>query len=402
MAGQVVNKKAMKEVLEDMEESRTGMDIIENSVTGRTAIKAMNHDAKDVFGMSSEQIDQLNKTLDTKAGMEKVEEARRKGGDESKMGDTLVAAFAAFIPGLLGAALEGTEGAAAGLQGTLQGAQAGLEISKGLQEIGQIGVPESQITDLSKQTLVEKKTGDIVRYENGEFFLGNTGKKLNADQVQNIQVFRERGIGDRFNERQALSEERFKFAKTVEGERIRQFEVTRGQKINAARAKIADMWNKDPFVKASKDAVIGADRVISILDAKSKLAPAVVTRILARTIGRESGVMTDRDVAAFRGSSAWTDQASQLFQGAVSGTLTDENVRVMKKLVKVSAAIDAEVLRKEKEKFKTQAKSFRPDITDEILDGLLVTGLEKKSQRKVKPRSEREELEALRKKRRGN
>lgn len=107
--------------------------------------------------------------------------------------------------------------------------------------------------------------------------------------------------------------------------------------------KVVKEFNNDPVMRDSKKAIIAADKARSIIKDGGKMAPSVMGRLLARMAG-EVGVMTDQDVASFRGSSQWSDSLERFFQKGISGTLTDTDKKEMLNMVDRMSAIEKQAV----------------------------------------------------------
>jgi hypothetical protein len=110
------------------------------------------------------------------------------------------------------------------------------------------------------------------------------------------------------------------------------FEFKKDEKEKDRSQKVVDTFNSDGVVKDVTKEFLAADKADRILEKGGKMAPAVMGRLLARMSG-EVGVMTDKDVEAFKGSSAWTDAIQRFFERGTSGNLTTEDKALMKNIV---------------------------------------------------------------------
>lgn len=84
------------------------------------------------------------------ANTEKMENLKKQDPNTMSMTDKFSLAVAAFAPTILGAIFGGTEDAAAAAQGTLTGAQAGLNLAKGFQDMEIAGIEAQQIPVLTE------------------------------------------------------------------------------------------------------------------------------------------------------------------------------------------------------------------------------------------------------------
>lgn len=130
-----------------------------------------------------------------------------------------------------------------------------------------------------------------------------------------------------------VSTDRAKFLEKGKESRHKQrFEFKANETEAKRMEKIVSDFNSDPIMRDSKKAIIAADKAETIIKKGGKLAPAVMGRLLARMAG-EVGVMTDQDVAAFKGSPQWTDSLQRWFKRGISGKLTKTDKQEMLKMV---------------------------------------------------------------------
>lgn len=130
-----------------------------------------------------------------------------------------------------------------------------------------------------------------------------------------------------------VSTDRAKFLEKGKESRHKQrFEFKANETEAKRMEKIVSDFNSDPIMRDSKKAIIAADKAETIIKKGGKLAPAVMGRLLARMAG-EVGVMTDQDVAAFKGSPQWTDSLQRWFNRGISGKLTKTDKQEMLKMV---------------------------------------------------------------------
>lgn len=137
------------------------------------------------------------------------------------------------------------------------------------------------------------------------------------------------------------------------------------------KQKISDTFNKDKSVMTATEALNKGKRVREFIKADSKLAPAFVTRALARMAG-EVGVMTDKDVAAFRGSPAWTDQLEQLWQQGTKGTLTETNKAVLIEAVDILEKAERGVIQERAMHLSGQFAQFNPELSGQQIYNLMI------------------------------
>ena len=137
------------------------------------------------------------------------------------------------------------------------------------------------------------------------------------------------------------------------------------------RQKISDTFNKDKSVVTATEALNKGKRVREFIERDSKLAPAFVTRALARMAG-EVGVMTDKDVAAFRGSPAWTDQLEQLWQQGTKGTLTATNKKVLLNAVDILETAENAVIQDRANFLSSQFAQHNPELSGQQIHDLMI------------------------------
>jgi hypothetical protein len=122
----------------------------------------------------------------------------------------------------------------------------------------------------------------------------------------------------------------------------------------------------DSFVAANLDGTVGA-----------------IQRQLARTVGQEKGVMTDRDVAAFGGTDRVTQMIAQYAHAKVHGGMTDEIQKNFRNILKVAAKNIA------RKRAKINAKYVRPmkfRLGDRASDAFIheALGMEQKEKKQEK------------------
>lgn len=127
------------------------------------------------------------------------------------------------------------------------------------------------------------------------------------------------------------------------GLREEKFEFKKGETEKTRMEKVVKEFNADPVMRDSKKAVIAAEKARSIIQKGGKMAPAVMGRLLARMAG-EVGVMTDQDVASFKGSAQWSDSMERFFQRGIMGTLTETDKSEMTNMVDRLSAIEAQAI----------------------------------------------------------
>ena len=124
---------------------------------------------------------------------------------------------------------------------------------------------------------------------------------------------------------------------------IKRFDFKKGETEKGRLEKVVKEFNADPVLRDSKKAIIAAEKAKSTINSNGKMAPAVMGRLLARMAG-EVGVMTDQDVASFRGSSAWNDSLERYFQRGITGRLTDTDKQEMLRMVDALSKIENQAI----------------------------------------------------------
>ena len=147
-------------------------------------------------------------------------------------------------------------------------------------------------------------------------------KKKESDMTE----YQKRSLG--------LRERDMAFKERGEDRRTKQFEFKKNETDKMRKEKIIKAFNSDANVKAANQGIAAADKAEIIIEKGGKMAPSVMGRLLARMAG-EVGVMTDKDVEAFRGSAAWTDSLERFFQRGITGTLTGTDKSEMANMVQL-------------------------------------------------------------------
>lgn len=110
-----------------------GLDLVKDSSIKET-LKEQMPSIESATGtvLDTQQKEKVRQTLDNPI---KLEQLQAQDQRTMSLTDKFALAVAAFAPTVLGALFEGTEGAAAAAKGTLGGAQVGLQLAQGLQNI---------------------------------------------------------------------------------------------------------------------------------------------------------------------------------------------------------------------------------------------------------------------------
>jgi hypothetical protein len=183
----------------------------------------------------------------------------------------------------------------------------------------QPGQLEGRITPISTKAPKRKKEV-IEKAEKAETIPNITREDLNPKQ--------RKGLGE--------IQEDFDKAETE----IRDFEST--------------MEGLGSFVQANLDGTIG-----------------VIKRQLARTVGQEKGVMTDKDVAAFGGTDRVIEMIAQYAHAKIYGGMTKEIQNNFNNIIKVARRNIEKKRGIINNKFYSRIKQIAPDANDESLKQLL-------------------------------
>jgi hypothetical protein len=157
-----------------------------------------------------------------------------------------------------------------------------------------------------------------------------------------------------------------KVKEEAEKRRNKQFEFKVGETDKTRATKVVDEFNKDKITRAVTDGLLAADKADRILKTGGKLAPSVMGRLLARMAG-EVGVMTDKDVEAFRGSSKWIDSMDRFFIRGITGKLTDEDKTSMKEIIADMKAINQKHLQRRATVIATQFATVNNAPVEQML-----------------------------------
>lgn len=143
-----------------------------------------------------------------------------------------------------------------------------------------------------------------------------------------------------------LGLDRLEHQKEQEDRRLKKFKFDVGEKGKDRAEKVVNEFNKDATTKDIVKGLVAADKADEVIERGGKLAPSVMGRLLARLAG-EVGVMTDKDVEAFRGSQKYTDALNRYFtRTMISGKLTEDDKKTMKQMVKNLRDVNQQHLQK--------------------------------------------------------
>lgn len=137
----------------------------------------------------------------------------------------------------------------------------------------------------------------------------------------------------RLQEALGLRKEELNLKKSGEERRVEQFDFKKDETEKERKEKILGKWNSDKTAQAARDGIRAAEKAEEILKSGGKMTPAIMGRLLARMAG-EVGVMTDKDVADFRGSVSWKDSFERWFIKGTTSELTEQDKKAMQKMIK--------------------------------------------------------------------
>lgn len=161
--------------------------------------------------------------------------------------------------------------------------------------------------------------------ENGEVVVGYVNL---ADPTDKIET-------DIIDVAETRRREDLELKKEGEQRRQEQFAFKKDEADKDRATKVVDTFNKDKTVQAALQGFVAADKAEKFVQEGGKMAPAVMGRLLARMAG-EVGVMTDADVAAFRGSQMYKDALSRYFtKTMLSGELTETDKEAMRNMIRI-------------------------------------------------------------------
>lgn len=301
-----------------------------NHLKADPSISQSNKEKASIAVTSDEAIDEKAKEINNTSDS--------KQDDSSSLANQFKEALTFFAPqliaGAIGGVMEGDEGLYAGAQlgGQLRDQYVDYKteqrklLSKSAESPKLDLTPEFQDKETGAPRWMRKNptTGlpEIVDELGNKY---ESGSVIRADLAR--QREREEGIKERQEKSLEFGHDKFKYKQ--------------GEDVIARKQKIIKNFNDNKQMNAARDSMVAADKAMTILKGNGKLAPSVMGRLLARMAG-EVGVMTDQDVAAFRGSAAWTDSLERWFVRGTQGKLTAEDKVEMQKMAKELRAASAE------------------------------------------------------------
>lgn len=167
-----------------------------------------------------------------------------------------------------------------------------------------------------------------------------------------------------------LREREFGLKEKSEERRGEQFTFKQDETGKGRNEKIIKEYNKDDVVKVSNKSLAQVTKAREVLTKGGKLAPSVMGRILARMAG-EVGVMTDKDVEAFKGSPKWTDEIARFFTRGTMGQLTNEDKKAMMNFVNLAENAEINNLKTRADIISSQYSAANPDMTKDSIYGMI-------------------------------
>ena len=133
------------------------------------------------------------------------------------------------------------------------------------------------------------------------------------------------------------------------------FSMTQGRMERIQRqflTSVARDFDRDKMILGSRQGVNTVLSTLKHLENGNPITDNAIKRILARTIGQEAGVMTDRDVADFEGDRRFKEQLKQWKATYMTtGKLTPHNRNLFRQALNTALQVEQNLLLKSKQRF---------------------------------------------------
>ncbi len=115
---------------------------------------------------------------------------------------------------------------------------------------------------------------------------------------------------------------------------------------------VARDFDRDKMILGSRQGVSSVLSTLKHLENGNQITDNAIKRILARTIGQEAGVMTDKDVADFEGDRRFKEQLKQWKATYINtGKLTPHNRNLFRQALNTALQVEQNLLKGNKARF---------------------------------------------------